>query len=167
MFRGEHMWVVAKTKPNQEYRAEFNLSNQGFECYLPEINNKKFVNNVWMDFKEKMFAGYLFIKVNQKNNNLHKVNSTYGVSKLLIDSDTGIPCVMKTDEMARIHKEIDNINNKHVTKGDNVVITKGKQSKLAGIFLEKCSRKRAKLLINILNRSKEVFVKLENIQKIY
>ncbi len=74
MFRGEHMWIVAKTRPNQEYRAELNLCNQGFECYIPEISSKKFVNNVWKDIKEKMFTGYLFIKLNKKIKNLHKKN---------------------------------------------------------------------------------------------
>ena len=167
MFRGEHMWIVAKTRPNQEYRAELNLCNQGFECYIPEINSKKFVNNVWKDIKEKMFTGYLFIKLNKKIKNLHKINNTYGVSKLLMNIETGMPCVMKNDAMVKISKEIQKINNKEIKQGDQVVITKGQQSKLSGIFIEKCSKKRAKLLINILNRSKEVFVKLESIQKVY
>ena len=56
---------------------------------------------------------------------------------------------------------------KEINQGDQVVVTKGQQSKLSGVFIEKCGKKRAKLLINILNRSKEVFVKLESIQKVY
>ena len=56
---------------------------------------------------------------------------------------------------------------KKFKESENVVVTKGQQSQLSGIFIEKCSKKRAKLLINILNRSKEVFVKLESIQKVY
>ena len=41
------MWILAKTKGNQEIRAEKNLINQGFKCLLPFLYNKKFKNSVW------------------------------------------------------------------------------------------------------------------------
>ena len=66
-----------------------------------------------------------------------------------------------------IDKMHDNNNVHNMNKGDNVVITQGKLSKLSGIFLEKCSKYRARLLLKILNKKQEVLVNLENIQKVY
>ena len=37
------MWAVAQTKPRQENKAKINLNNQGYTCYLPIIERKKFI----------------------------------------------------------------------------------------------------------------------------
>ena len=36
------MWVVVKTKPNQEMKARHNLDNQGFKTCLPILRQKNF-----------------------------------------------------------------------------------------------------------------------------
>ena len=56
------MWVVIKTKPNQEVRAKYNLNNQGFNTYLPILRQKKFYRGKWIDYNEIMFKGYIFVK---------------------------------------------------------------------------------------------------------
>ena len=40
------MWVVAQTKARQEIKAENNLKNQGFKCYLPIVSTKKYCKNI-------------------------------------------------------------------------------------------------------------------------
>tara|TARA_B110000014_G_scaffold254353_1_gene234851 strand:- start:33 stop:518 length:486 start_codon:yes stop_codon:yes gene_type:complete len=161
------MWVLTKTKPNQENRAKKNLINQGFKCFLPILNTKKFVKNTWVDFKEIMFSGYLFIKLGDNVRNLHKINNTYGVSKLLVNKNTGLPYTISKTDMDQINEVIENNNHAEMIAGDNVVITNGKLSKFSGVFLEKCSKYRAKLLVHLLNREQCVIVDLDDVQKIY
>ena len=162
------MWILAKTKCRQEYRAEKNLNNQGFKCFLPTINIKKFVNNVWVEKKEVMFSGYLFINIAQLTHKMHKINNTYGISKLLVDRITGAPFVIKNSVIEEVSEESEEINDlSRIEKGDAVVVTKGRLSTFSGIFLEKCSKYRAKLLVSFLNSEQELEVDLSDIQKVY
>ena len=74
------MWAVAQTKPKQEYKAEINLNNQGYRCYLPIIERKKFIKDAWVSSTEVFFSNYIFIDLNSKNTNYSKINNTYGIS---------------------------------------------------------------------------------------
>ncbi len=162
------MWILAKTKGNQEARAEKNLINQGFKCLLPYLKTKKFIHNRWVQSKEVMFSGYIFIDISKSDKNVHKINNTYGVSKLLINRDTGIPYILEDKYIDEIHKQFMKNNDVHnMNAGDSVVITQGKLSRFSGIFLEKCSKYRAKLLVSILSRKQEILVSMDDIQKVY
>ena len=57
------MWAIAQTKPKQEYKAERNLINQGFMCYLPTIIRKKYRNDAWVSQKEVFFSNYIFVNL--------------------------------------------------------------------------------------------------------
>ena len=52
-------WLVATFKINDVKKVESNLSNQGFEYYLPKIITKKCNSK---SKEELMFPGYIFIK---------------------------------------------------------------------------------------------------------
>ncbi|MBT3549235.1 MAG: hypothetical protein HOI56_01790 [Gammaproteobacteria bacterium] len=162
------MWILAKTKCRQEVRAEKNLNNQGFKCFLPTINVKKFINNVWTEKKEVMFSGYLFINIANLAHKMHKINNTYGISKLLIDKGTGSPYIINNSLIEEVSEEASRASDRDsIENGDAVVITNGKLSTFSGIFLEKCSKYRAKLLVTFLNSEQELVVDISDIQKVY
>ncbi len=162
------MWIIAKTKSRQEYRAEKNLNNQGFKCFLPIINIKKFTNNIWVEKKEVMFSGYLFINIANSAHKTHKINNTYGISKLLVDMVTGNPFTVSNSLIKEVSDGALKASDQgKIGNGDAVVITKGNMSTFSGIFLEKCSKYRAKLLVKFLNSEQELMVNLSDIQKVY
>ena len=77
-------WLIAQIKPNSYDLAARNLERQGFHTFLPKMKTtikkeKRFINK-----EECVFPGYMFIGVNPQNLNWTKINSTYGVSKLLV-----------------------------------------------------------------------------------
>ncbi len=155
------MWIVAKTKPNQEFRAKENLKNQGFTSYLPKMNKRKYLRSVWMEFSEIMFPGYIFIK---SNVDIHKINYTYGISKLLTDKSTGIPYVIEDSLIAAISK---NQNTCKIPKiGDKVEYVKGNTGIIKGVLTSICSRTRVKLLLDFISKKQEVIVPKSDIQKI-
>ena len=51
-------------------------------------------------------------------------------------------------------------------KNDKIEVTSGLNNSLSGIFIEKCSNNRSKILINILNNKREVIVNNTNLQAI-
>jgi transcriptional antiterminator RfaH len=76
-------WFIAQIKPNSYNTAIQNLERQGFETFLPEMKitqrqkNKFVVKNVYV------FPGYMFVCFDPYITTWTKINSTYGVSKIL------------------------------------------------------------------------------------
>jgi transcriptional antiterminator RfaH len=76
-------WFVAQIKPNSYDSAIQNLERQGFETFLPMTGitqrhkNKFVVKNVYV------FPGYMFVCFDPHIISWTKINSTYGVSKIL------------------------------------------------------------------------------------
>ena len=76
-------WLVAQIKPHSYDLAVRNLERQGFETFLPKMKTtikkeKKFINKY-----VPVFPGYIFVGVVPLNSNWIKINSTYGVVKIL------------------------------------------------------------------------------------
>ena len=76
-------WFIAQIKPNSYHSAIQNLERQGFETFLPKMEitqrqkNKFLVKNVYV------FPGYMFVYFDPHIITWTKINSTYGVSKIL------------------------------------------------------------------------------------
>jgi len=76
-------WFIAQIKPNSYHSAVQNLERQGFETFLPKMGitqrqkNKFLVKNVYV------FPGYIFVCFDPDIIAWIKINSTYGVSKIL------------------------------------------------------------------------------------
>ena len=162
------MWAVAQTKPKQEYKAEINLNNQGYKCYLPVIERKKFIKDAWVSCTEIFFSNYIFIDLNSKNTNYSKINNTYGISKLLVNKDRSIPYTIDDRFISKLKDKLNKpIEISSLRKGSKISITKGKLSKLTAIFVERCSKTRSKVLISLLNNDYLASVDNESIQQIY
>lgn len=160
------MWFIAKTKPNQEYRAEKNLINQGFKCFLPSIKIRKLSNTQWIEKSEVLFTSYIFIRNDSLQKNIASINNTYGVSRLLTSSHSGIPHLINDQIIRDIIKKCNNniyINN---LKEGNEVICRTAGAGLHGIFKEFCGKNRAKVLLKILNKSMEIVINKDLIQKV-
>ncbi|MDG2158541.1 MAG: transcription termination/antitermination NusG family protein [Gammaproteobacteria bacterium] len=162
------MWVVAKTKGGQENRAFKNLDNQGFDVFLPRFETKKFKNNTWLSHSELMFPGYIFINLDSNLNKAYKINNTLGVYKLLIDSFSGAPSILPDNIICEIKSNINkSINISNISIGDNVIYTKGRLSNIVGTVIEMSGKSRIRLLIDLINTKREVFVDPSDIQRVY
>ena len=80
-------WFIAQIKPNSYNSAIQNLERQGFEIFLPKMEitqrqeNKFIVKNVYV------FPGYVFVCFDPLIITWTKINSTYGVKKILTFSN--------------------------------------------------------------------------------
>jgi len=163
------MWAVAQTKPKQECRAQVNLNNQGFTCYLPIIKRQKFQRNAWVLCKEVYFPNYIFVFLDPENSNLSKINNTFGISRLLINKDLSSPYFLDQDYIDLLKHSIDNkgLEINGITKGSKVSITNGKLSNFTAIFLEKSGEARSKVLISLLNNEYITTVESNAIERVF
>ena len=159
------MWILAQTKSKREKTAEINIKNQGFKVFLPTIRCKKFCNSKWTDATEMLFPGYIFINIADNEAKIGSLSYTTGILKLLIDRISGHPHILKQSLIDNIIK-INSININDIKSGSRINITKG-NAVLSGIFLDKKGSKRAAILLNILNDSREVIVDYADVQPVF
>jgi len=69
-------WFVVQVKPNGFRRASVNLERQGFKTFVPFFPNQP---------TKPLFSGYIFVQFDPLQARWTKINSTYGVSRLLTD----------------------------------------------------------------------------------
>lgn len=85
-------WYVAQIKPNGFDRAIANLARQGFLTFMPM--QKKTVRHARQlkDVLRPVFPGYLFIQFGAERADWRKINSTFGVARLIsFDKSTPAP----------------------------------------------------------------------------
>lgn len=120
-------WLVVQIKPNSHDLAIRNLEKQGFETFLPKMKttirkDKKFIYKYIY-----VFPGYIFVAVDRQSSNWTKINSTYGVSKLLVfnnkPSEISFNLILALKN--RYDPEINRKIKEKVNEGDNIKFYNG------------------------------------------
>jgi transcriptional antiterminator RfaH len=160
-------WHVIHTKPRQEFRAEENLKNQGFEVFLPTYKLEKLKDGKLSTQVEALFSRYLFIRLDNVTSNWFPIRSTRGVSEMLRFGRGGNPIFVPDDLVA-------SLQNRSLTEepihtlfeaGDAIEIKSGPFAGLNG-FYEKVVQAssgevRAMLLIELLGKTQRLSVSLD------
>ena len=76
-------WFIAQIKPNSYNSATQNLERQGFETFLPTMETTQRQKDKFIVKNEYVFPGYMFVCFEPHTLSWTKINSTYGVSKIL------------------------------------------------------------------------------------
>ena len=121
------VWLVAQIKSNSHDLAFRNLERQGFETFMPKIKATTKKENKFINKEVLLFPGYIFISADLQNYYWTKINSTYGVSKLL--SFNNKPSEVPLDFMVALKKRFeDNINpiiDENLKRGDIIKFNNG------------------------------------------
>ena len=76
-------WFVAQIKPNSYELANRNLIRQGFETFTAKMNITIRKNNKFLVQDTNLFPGYIFVSFDPNLVKWTKINSTYGISKII------------------------------------------------------------------------------------
>ena len=76
-------WYIAQIKPNSYRSAIQNLERQGFQTFLPKMKITQRKANKFITKNAYVFPGYMFVCFDPHSITWTKINSTYGVSKIL------------------------------------------------------------------------------------
>jgi transcriptional antiterminator RfaH len=148
-------WYLVYTKARQENTAKINLENQGFLAYLPRISildkNQNHIPKV-----EAMFLRYLFIKFNFQTDDWSKIKSTKGVSHLVIFGKKLATVDKGIIEFFQKNSDAEDIFHQHLqfsnySAGDKIRIKNGILKGKEAIFLSDDGKKRARILLDIMN----------------
>ena len=76
-------WFIAQIKQNSYDLATQNLERQGFETFLPKMEITQIQKDQFIVKNVYVFPGYIFVCFDPHIISWTKINSTYGVLKIL------------------------------------------------------------------------------------
>lgn len=156
-------WLVARIKSNSYDLAIRNLERQGFETFFPKMKVTKKKENKFIGQDVLVFPGYGFVGVDLQNSYWTKINSTYGVSKLLAFNNK--PCEIPLDLIVtlknRFENKVDPIINEKLKKGDIIKFNNGPFTKLFANFEKVEEDKRIYVLLEFMGGRRKLSIDLK------
>jgi len=76
-------WFILQFKSNSHHLAVKNLNRQGFETFLPLHETTSRRLSRFINTSKPLFPGYMFVRFDKAEPEWHKINNTYGVSRLI------------------------------------------------------------------------------------
>lgn len=160
-------WIVIRTKCNMEIKVSMKINQLGVQTFLPKyrtfIRHARKVSRVL----RPVFPRYIFAKIN--NSNLwYQINNTSGVSNILMNNNT--PSYISGEAFESFAKQFNKNGilelSKDLKSGDLIKINNSSFQKYKIIFKEYIGKKKAKLLLKILNNEVVITTELNNVSAI-
>ena len=120
-------WFVLQFKPNSQQQAAKNLNQQKFETFLPLQDSTSRKSSRFVSTTRPLFPGYMFISFDRAETKWHKINNTYGVSRLVTFNSNlvSIPTKFIDNLMIRYDLSGKLLPIQKLKKGDQVKILSG------------------------------------------
>ena len=147
-------WFILQFKPNSHHLATKNLNRQGFETFLPLVDITKRKASRFTNTTQPLFPGYMFIRFDKAESEWHKINSTYGVSRLITFNSIlkSIPTIFVDHLMKRYDLSRKLLPIQKLKKGDQVTVLTGPFANFIAT-VEKCeSEQRIWVLMDLMGR---------------
>ena len=158
-------WFVLQFKPNAHHLAAKNLTRQGFETFIPlhdttSRRTSRFINN-----SKPLFPGYMFIKFDRAESDWHKINSTYGVSRLITFNSIlkSIPTTFVDHLKKRYDLSGKLMPVKKLKKGDQVTVLKGAFANFIATVEKYEADQRIWILMDLMGRKTKIQTPSDNL----
>ena len=155
-------WHLIYTKPRQEKRAALNLTQQGFEVFLPMMSKEVLRQNSLDKVEEPLFKRYLFVRFDEKSSPWHKIRNSLGVTDLV---RFGNVFATIPDEMIDVFKTFELPTSEMFSRGQVLKVTDGPFRDLEVIYQLKDGNQRAIVLIEMLNKTQKIAIDLKDLKK--
>lgn len=127
-------WFLAQLKPNCASIAVKNLTRQGFQSFLPQEEVGKRRSGKFVTVRQPLFPGYLFVAFDKALGHWRKVNSTFGITRLVsfTNEPAQVPLELISQLMLRCDQRGMLLSPKLVKPGDHVTVTQGPFAEFVG-----------------------------------
>ena len=159
-------WFILQFKPNSHHQAAKNLKRQGFETFLPltDITSRK--ASQFVNATRPLFPGYMFIAFNRTNTEWHKINNTYGVSRLVTFNSIlkSIPTRFVNNLMSRYDTSGRLLPMHNLKKGDQVKVLEGPFANFIATVETYETDQRIWVLMDLMGRKSKIQAQSDAIQ---
>lgn len=159
-------WYVVYTKTNGEQQAAVNLSNQGFEVYLPRYRKTRRHARRIEKIMRPLFPRYLFVRMGLNADDWRSVNGTRGVMHLVVFGETPPAVPELVMESLRERETADGailLVNPETERGKSVGIASNAFDDVTGVFECMVDDQRAMILLNLLGQTVRVTTPLRSL----
>jgi len=158
-------WFILQFKPNSHHLATKNLTQQGFEVFLPLHDTTSRKLSRFINTSKPLFPGYMFIRFNRAESKWHKINSTYGVSRLITFNSTlkSIPTNIVDSLMKRYDSSGKLLPIKKLKKGDQVTVLKGPFANFIATVEKYEADQRIWILMDLMGRKTKIQTPSDNL----
>ena len=120
-------WFILQFKANSHHQAAKNLNQQGFKTFLPLRHSTSRKTSRFISTSKPLFPGYMFVRFDKTETEWHKINNTYGVSRLITFNSIlkYIPTSFIDSLMKRYDSSGKLIPISKLKKGDQVTVLTG------------------------------------------
>ena len=168
MFKGLSEWYLVQFKPNSHNIALRNLNRQGFETFLPMLSVTSRVGSRFVSKSRPLFTGYLFVALDAGQGEWRKINSTYGVTRIV--SFAGQPSPVPHDLVAGLQARCDESGvftaASDLAPQDQVTLQKGPFSQFVATVESLDEDQRIWVLIDLMGQKTRITVAHEDLTKI-
>ena len=149
-------WYLVQSKPRNEMRALENLVRQGYETYLPLMEVERLQRGKLLKKMEPLFPRYLFLHLEEGNDNWGPIRSTLGVAGLV---RFGQAYALVSDEvMDAVRERTQDVKKSLFESGDNVRVVSGPLLGLEGVFEIADGEQRSFVLLEFMQKQQRVSV---------
>ena len=154
-------WYAVQCKANEDARAEQNLQNQGFPVFRPMIRQRRRRGGRMATVTESLFPRYLFVDLDDVNENWAPIRSTRGVLGLVRFGTNPVPVPPSVVEtiQAQIDPDsgcIDLTTNTDYKPNQRVRITEGPFAGHEALFQARTGEERVVVLLDIMHQSQRI-----------
>lgn len=149
-------WYLVQSKPRNETRALENLLRQGYQTYLPLIEVERLQRGKLIKKMEPLFPRYLFLHLEEGNDNWGPIRSTFGVAGMV---RFGQAYAMVPDEVIEaIRERTQEVKKSLFQSGDTVRIVSGPLVGLEGVFEIADGEQRSFVLLEFMQKQQRVSI---------
>ena len=158
-------WFILQFKSNSHHLAAKNLNRQGFETFLPLQDTTSRRLSRFINTSKPLFPGYMFIKFDKAESEWHKINNTYGVSRLITFNSIikSIPTIFVDHLMKRYDLSGKLLPIQKLKKGDQVEVLKGPFANFIATVEKYEADQRIWILMDLMGRKTKIQTPSDNL----
>ena len=162
-------WFILQFKANSHHQATKNLNQQGFKTFLPLHDTTSRRVSRFINTTQPLFPGYMFITFDRKETEWHKINNTYGVSRLVTFNSIlkSIPNTFINNLMKRYDLSGKLLPVKKLKKGDQVKVLNGPFANFIATVEQYETDQRIWVLMDLMGRKTKIQTPLNTLQPSY
>ena len=156
----EGIWYAVRTQINAEAKAARNLLRQGFEIYLPHYLKRRSHARKVEKIAAPLFPRYMFVRIDLATQRWRSVQSTYGVSHLVLNGSDPAPVAGEVIQALKAREDASGYvtleQRPKFAVGEKVRVLAGVFADNLGLFDGMADRDRVAILLELLGRKVRV-----------
>ena len=158
-------WFILQFKSNSHHLAAKNLTRQGFETFLPLHETTSRRLSRFINTSKPLFPGYMFIRFDKAESEWHKINSTYGVSRLITFNSIlkSMPTSFVDSLMKRYDLSGKLLPIQKLKKGDQVTVLTGPFANFIATVEKYEADQRICILMDLMGRKTKIQTPSDNL----